>query len=155
MDDYQVILFFYNPNIWPSEEWQRRLDAAQRLAAEYKLPLLVDDSGISDWLAMAEPLAGEPERSRRCQQCYQWRLSRAARRADQEGCALFATSLTVSPYKDTLAINASGQLAAQGVAAEYLATDFQQNDGYRQSIELSRRYGLYRQKYCGCQFAKQ
>ena len=155
MADYEVVLFFYNPNIWPAAEWQQRLEAAQQLAAAYDLPLVVDDSGFDDWLVMAKPLAQEPERGLRCRQCYEWRLRQTAQRADAENCAYFATSLTVSPYKDKIAINQAGETVARTVAAQYLVTDFQQHDGYRQSIELSRQYGLYRQKYCGCQFSRQ
>jgi len=155
LDDYEVMLFFYNPNIWPVEEWLKRLAAAQQLAEVYNLPLLVDNSGVDDWLAIAEPLADEPEKGRRCWQCYEWRLRQTAQRADQEQCLYFATSLTVSPYKDRTAINKAGQRVAEAVAAQYLSTDFQQNNGYQRSIELSKQYGLYRQKYCGCQFSRQ
>lgn len=155
MEDYQVVLFFYNPNIEPTDEWQERLAAAQKLAQIYGLPLIVDDTDFEDWQTIAEPLATDPERGRRCQLCYEWRLRRTAQRADQEGCIYFATSLTVSPYKDREAINRIGLTAAGVTAANYLPTDFQQADGYRQSIELSKQYGLYRQKYCGCRFGRQ
>jgi predicted adenine nucleotide alpha hydrolase (AANH) superfamily ATPase len=155
MEDYQVVLLFYNPNIEPIAEWQERLAAAQKLAQIYGLPLIVDDTDFEDWQTMAEPLATEPERGRRCQLCYEWRLRRTAQLADQESCAYFATSLTVSPYKDREAINKIGLIAAGVTRANYLPTDFQQADGYRQSIKLSKQYGLYRQKYCGCRFSRQ
>ncbi len=155
MDDYEVILFFYNPNIEPAEEWQKRLAAAEKLAEIYGLPLIFDDSGADDWLAIAEPLAVEPERGRRCHICYEWRLRQTAQRAEREGCAYFASSLTVSPYKDKEAVNKAGLSIARTVIPEYLSTDFQKDNGYQQSIKLSKQYGLYRQKYCGCQFARQ
>ncbi len=153
MSDYEVTLFFYNPNIWPQEEWAKRLAAAQKLAQIYNLPFIVDDSGVEEWLIMASPFSEAPERGRRCQLCYEWRLRQTATRADQEGCPYFATSLTVSPYKDREAINQAGQLVARAADANYLPTNFQENDGYRQSIELSKKYGLYRQRYCGCKFS--
>jgi len=153
MSDYEVTLFFYNPNIWPQEEWSKRLAAVEKLAGIYNLPLIIDDSGVEDWLIMASPLSQEPEQGRRCQLCYEWRLRQTATRADQEGYAYFATSLTVSPYKDWKAINYIGQLVAKAVKANYVLTNFQENNGYRHSIELSRQYGLYRQKYCGCKFS--
>jgi predicted adenine nucleotide alpha hydrolase (AANH) superfamily ATPase len=153
MSDYEVTLFFYNPNIWPQEEWSKRLAAVEKLAGIYNLPLIIDDSGVEDWLIMASPLSQEPEQGRRCQLCYEWRLRQTATRADQEGYAYFATSLTVSPYKDREAINQAGQLVAKAVKANYVLTNFQENNGYRHSIELSRQYGLYRQKYCGCKFS--
>lgn len=155
LDNYEVILFFYNPNIEPVEEWQKRLMAAEKLAEIYGLPLIVDDSGAEDWLAVAKPLANEPERGRRCYICYEWRLRQTAQRAEREGCAYFASSLTVSPYKDKEAINKAGLSIARTVIPEYLLTDFQKDNGYQQSIKLSKQYGLYRQKYCGCQFARQ
>ena len=154
MDDYEVILFFYNPNIAPTEEWQVRLEAAKKLAETYGLAFLVDDSGFDDWLTMAKPLAVEPERGRRCQTCYEWRLRQTAQRADQEGCVYFATSLTVSPYKDKESINKIGLVVSDTVVANYLPTDFQKDGGYQQSIILSKQYRLYRQKYCGCQFSR-
>ncbi|HNQ44735.1 MAG TPA: epoxyqueuosine reductase QueH [bacterium] len=153
MSDYEVTLFFYNPNIWPQEEWSKRLAVVEKLAGIYNLPLIIDDSGVEDWLIMASPLSQEPEQGRRCQLCYEWRLRQTATRADQEGYAYFATSLTVSPYKDREAINQAGQLVAKAVKANYVLTNFQENNGYRHSIELSRQYGLYRQKYCGCKFS--
>ena len=153
MSDYEVTLFFYNPNNWPQEEWSKRLAVVEKLAGIYNLPLIIDDSGVEDWLIMASPLSQEPEQGRRCQLCYEWRLRQTATRADQEGYAYFATSLTVSPYKDREAINQAGQLVAKAVKANYVLTNFQENNGYRHSIELSRQYGLYRQKYCGCKFS--
>ncbi|NCU44116.1 epoxyqueuosine reductase QueH [Candidatus Falkowbacteria bacterium] len=155
MDDYEVVLFFYNPNIEPTEEWQVRLESAKKLAEIYGLLLVVDDSGVDDWLALAKPLSTEPERGRRCYACYEWRLRQTAQRAEQEDCAYFATSLTVSPYKDKEAINRIGLDVADTVVVNYLATDFQKAAGYQQSIILSKQYGLYRQKYCGCQFSRQ
>ena len=112
MSDYEVTLFFYNPNIWPQEEWSKRLAAVEKLAGIYNLPLIIDDSWVEYWLIMASPLSQEPEQGRRCQLCYEWRLRQTATRADQEGYAYFATSLTVSPYKDREAINQAGQLVA-------------------------------------------
>lgn len=153
MSDYEVTLFFYNPNIWPQEEWSKRLAAAKKLANIYNLPLIIDDSGIEDWLIMASPFSHEPERGQRCRLCYEWRLRQTAHWADQNSCSYFATSLTVSPYKDQAAINRAGQLVARTVDANYLPTNFQENDGYRHSLELSKQYGLYRQKYCGCKFS--
>ena len=153
MSDYEVTLFFYNPNIWPQEEWSKRLAAAKKLANIYNLPLIIDDSGVGDWLIMASPFSQEPERGQRCRLCYEWRLRQTARWADQNSYPYFATSLTVSPYKDRKAINRAGQLVARTVDANYLPTNFQENDGYRHSLELSKQYGLYRQKYCGCKFS--
>ena len=153
MSDYEVTLFFYNPNIWPQEEWSKRLAAAKKLAGIYNLPLIIDDSGIEDWLIMASPFSQEPERGQRCRLCYEWRLRQTAHWADQNSCSYFATSLTVSPYKDREAINRAGQLVARTVDANYLPTNFQENDGYRHSLELSKQYGVYCQKYCGCKFS--
>lgn len=155
MVDYEIVLFFYNPNIEPIEEWQLRVESAEKLAQAYDLPLIIDDSGAEDWLTMAKPLASEPERGRRCQLCYEWRLRQTAQRADQENCAYFATSLTVSPYKDKAVINKIGSIVSETVIVNYLLTDFQTDSGYQQSIILSKKLGLYRQKYCGCQFSQQ
>ncbi len=155
MDDYQVVLYFYNPNIWPYEEWQRRLAAAEQVAIAYNLPIIVDDSDQTAWLKKAQPLASEPERGRRCRLCYGWRLKKTAERASRDGFDYFATSLTVSPYKDKEAINQIGEIIANQEQVKYLATNFQKDSGYQKSIILSKELGLYRQKYCGCQFAAQ
>jgi len=152
MKTYQVVLYFYNPNIWPREEWQKRLIAARQVADAYGLPIIVEDSDEAVWLDQAQPFADEPERGKRCHLCYSWRLKKTIERAEQDNFDYFATSLTVSPYKDKEAINQIGQTIAQNSQVKYLTTDFQKNDGYRQSIILSKELGLYRQKYCGCQF---
>jgi predicted adenine nucleotide alpha hydrolase (AANH) superfamily ATPase len=155
IDDYEIILFFYNPNIEPVKEWQARLESAEKLAQASGLSLIIDDSGVDDWLTMAKPLASEPECGRRCHFCYEWRLRQTAQRADQIGCDYFATSLTVSPYKDKEAVNKTGLAVSNTATVNYLSTDFQANGGYQQSIKLSKKLDLYRQKYCGCQFSRQ
>ncbi len=155
MDNYDVVLYFYNPNIWPKEEWQKRLAAAQQVANAYGLPIVIDDNDEEVWLKAAQSLANEPEKGKRCQLCYAWRLKKTMERAEQDSFEYFATSLTVSPYKDKEVINQLGQAIAKDSKVKYLPTDFQENNGYRQSIILSKELGLYRQKYCGCQFAAQ
>lgn len=155
MDDYDVVLYFYNPNIWPEEEWQKRLTAAQQVANAYELSIIVDDDDQEAWLKAAQPLAAEPEKGKRCQLCYAWRLKKTAERARADDFDYFATSLTVSPYKDKMAINQLGEIITKQEQTKYLPTDFQENNGYQKSIILSKELGLYRQKYCGCQFAAQ
>ena len=155
MVDYRVVLYFYNPNIWPNEEWQRRLVAAEQVAKAYDLPIIIDDNDQAAWFEKAQSLASEPERGQRCQLCYGWRLKKTAERASRDGFDYFATSLTVSPYKDKEAINQIGEMIARQQQAQYLVTDFQKDNGYQKSIALSKELGLYRQKYCGCQFAAQ
>ena len=151
---YRVTVLFYNPNILPREEYDRR-------AAElYKLPTLAVRPGSDDLIignydadifeAAAAPFADEPEGGRRCRACFELRLAETAKRAREGGFDFFATTLSVSPHKNAAIINEIGSVLAGESGVPLLRADFKKQDGYKRSVELSKQYGLYRQTYCGC-----
>ena len=154
---FQITVFYYNPNIFPREEYEHRLAEEKRFIREFRGKYPIDmmdgdyDPGAFDQLAQG--LESEPEGGARCPVCYRFRLERTARLAAQMGCDWFCTTLSVSPYKNARRINEIGQELAEQYGVPFLSSDFKKRNGYRRSIELSREYGLYRQDYCGCRFS--
>lgn len=144
----RVTLFFSNSNIAPKEEYDRRLDAMRKLAGIVGLELVVDDYDHAAWREAVAGLENEPERGKRCPACFRYSLARSAARAAELGIGHFTTSLTVSPLKDSRTIFAVG-----GAFPGFAAMDFKKRDGYLRSGILAKEYGLYRQKYCGCEFS--
>lgn len=147
------IPFFSNSNLDSSEEFEKRLTALRTAAQHFRMPApLVDPYRHANWLrfvARLEPgYATAPERGRRCQACFQWSLARTAAMAARLRCA-FATSLTVSPHKNSKLL-----LTLGGKYPHFSPWDFKKQDGFLRSIILSKELGLYRQNYCGCEFSK-
>jgi predicted adenine nucleotide alpha hydrolase (AANH) superfamily ATPase len=146
---HAVTLFFSNSNIWPEVEYRRRLADVRRVAGLMEVPLVEDAYDHDAWLACIEGFEQEPERGKRCEACFAFNLSRAGAYARDHGFIAFTTSLTVSPHKDSPTIFRLGE-----AAGDFLARDFKKQDGFKRSLELSRKFGLYRQDYCGCEFSR-
>jgi predicted adenine nucleotide alpha hydrolase (AANH) superfamily ATPase len=146
-------VLFYNPNIQPPQEYGKRLAELRRMLElpEYaRAELVVGEYGAETFKAMAEPFRDEPERGRRCELCFELRLHETARFAADGGYDCFTTTLSVSPHKNAKRLNEIGGKLEQEYGIEYLRADFKKQDGYKRSIDLSKKYGLYRQSYCGC-----
>ena len=153
---FRVTLFYFNPNTYPKEEYEKR-------GAE--LPKLLRASGISDvkiifapyeperFYEAAKGLEAEREGGARCPECFALRLRETAEEAKRLGIERFSTTLTVSPHKNAEVINSIGSRLALAEGLSWLYSDFKKKNGYLRSIELSREYGLYRQCYCGCSFS--
>ena len=152
---FDLTVYYYNPNIAPEEEYRRRLATQRQLVEALGGAVLVEgEYDHAAFLAAVKGLEGEPEGGKRCTACFRLRLEATARRAAEGGFDWFCTTLSVSPHKDAARLNAiAAELAARyGVPA--LPADFKKREGYKRSIELSRRFALYRQDYCGCEFSK-
>ena len=151
---FDTTVFFYNPNILPSEEFEKRLYwlrvLLDRAPFARGVELMVPDRDEPAFWAAARGLEAEPEGGARCTECFELRLSRTARAAKEGGLEFFATTLTVSPHKNAPLINAIGARLGQELGVRWLPSDFKKKDGYRRSIQLSAEYGLYRQAWCGC-----
>lgn len=151
---FNTTVLFYNPNIRPDEEYDKRETELRKLLSQAEYPNSVDmlacayDAEAFD--AVASPFRDEPEGGRRCRECFKLRLGETARRAREGGYGFFATTLSVGPRKDAALINEVGGAFAGVYGVEYLSSDFKKLGGYQRSVELSKRYGLYRQSYCGC-----
>jgi len=152
--DYEVALFFYNPNIWPAEEYAKRLAEARKIAKQFSLQLIEGEYNHDQWLEAVRGRESDPERGERCLICYRFRLERAAVMAKKLGGDYLTTTLTTSPHKNALAINEIGQQAAAQFDVKFISLDLKKQDGFKKSSALSRELGLYRQNYCGCEFSR-
>lgn len=155
-DEYDLTIFYYNPNIYPQEEYQKRLAEQQKYVSLIGLDIVVVDGTYidnADFESHCVGLENEKEGGARCSVCFAYRLDKTAQYAKQNGYDIFATTLTVSPHKNAKVINDIGLKIAQKYNIEYLVADFKKQDGYLKSIRLSQKYSLYRQNYCGCKYS--
>ena len=154
---YHVTLLWYNPNIWPPEENEKRLHYQRKiinaLGLEEDVSIVIPDYDHDRYLQMVSGLESEPEGGLRCTECFRMRLKEAAEAAERLGIGLYCTTLTVSPHKNAEKINTLGEEIGREHGVRFLPSDFKKRNGYKRSIELSREYDLYRQDYCGCEFA--
>ncbi|MBM3331053.1 epoxyqueuosine reductase QueH [candidate division WOR-3 bacterium] len=153
-DDYEVVGFFYNPNVHPEAEYNKRLMGVQRISALWRVLVDVGHYDRGRFIEAVRGLEAEPEGGRRCSACYRLRLEETARRAAENGCTHLATTLTIAPMKKAAVINPIGKEVATRHGLTFVDEDWKKRDGFRQSIELSRDLGLYRQNYCGCGFSR-
>lgn len=152
---FRTTVFYYNPNLDCSEEYEKRKREQIRFLEETGQADFLDfgyDHG--EFLRAAHGLEDEREGGARCKECFFLRLTRTAREAKAGGYDYFATTLTVSPLKNARLINEIGFALQEQYGVNYLPTDFKKRGGYLRSVELSKEYGLYRQNYCGCEFSK-
>ncbi len=155
---FRITLFYYNPNIFPEEEYAKRVKEQKRLISQLKTAYPVTFSeGVYEpekYFAMVKGREEEPERGARCAVCFRMRLLEAAKAAKEIGADYFTTTLSISPLKSAQLLNAIGEEIAIEEGISYLPSDFKKRNGYKRSIELSEKYGLYRQDFCGCVFSK-
>jgi predicted adenine nucleotide alpha hydrolase (AANH) superfamily ATPase len=153
-EEYEVVPYFCNPNIFPPEEYERRMAEAERYAVEHGLRFVRGDYDHDGWLEAVRGLEEEPEGGKRCAACFAYRLNAAARKARDEGAELFATTLTISPHKNAAAVNAAGVEAGRGAGMAFLEADFKKKDGFLKSCRAAKAASMYRQDYCGCEFSE-
>ena len=183
-DHFKITIFYYNPNIHPAAEYERRLEELalflnrrkNKQQADTAVDLVRADYNIGDFFTAVNieefpERAQESERGERCFACYRLRMKKAALYALENGFDYFTTTLSISPHKDSEKINEIGaalerELSEAGLASNaplrqnpaalrYLYADFKKQNGYKRSLEISAEYGLYRQDYCGCIYSKQ
>ena len=151
---FDVSLLFYNPNIRPEAEYDKRLAALKELLAQMPTasPVKLVEPGWrgEEFMDAVKGLENEPEGGARCAVCFQVRLGETARLAAEGGYDFFGTTLTVSPHKDAQLLNDIGFALEREVGVRWLPSDFKKRNGYLRSIQLSKQYGIYRQEYCGC-----
>ena len=160
---FKLTVFYYNPNIDTLDEYMRRaacqkklLDSIQSGGKNFPHPVsyIEENFDSGPFYEISAGLEEEAEGGARCEECFKLRLDKTAETASQNGFHFFCTTLTVSPMKNARAINLAGKEAAAKTGCEWLWSDFKKENGYILSIELSRKFGLYRQQYCGCIFSK-
>ena len=153
---FDITVLYYNPNIYPEEEYAHRLAEQKRLLRELCIPILEVLYDHREFVNYVSGLEAEREGGARCERCFELRLRKTMELAREQGFAYFATTLTVSPHKNAMVINRIGQELEEELSTDtplWLPSDFKKKDGYKKSIELTRKYDLYRQDYCGCEFA--
>lgn len=157
-DYFEITVFYYNPNLYPDREYARRSGEQKRFIDEIKTKYPVSyfdcDFTPNEFYNLVKGLEQEKEGGRRCEKCFELRLSKTAEKAKAEEFDYFATTLTISPLKNASLINQIGYEQSKRYGVKYLASDFKKKNGFKRSTELSRQYGLYRQDYCGCVFSK-
>ncbi|MBQ5359856.1 MAG: epoxyqueuosine reductase QueH [Lachnospiraceae bacterium] len=170
---FDLTVYYYNPNITEDREYQYRLSEEKRLIAEYnrqvdeqdfdgmhsgpgarKIQILEAPYDPENWLQAVRGLEMCPEGGERCGVCFEMRLRKAAKAAAEGKFDYFTTTLTISPMKNTALLNEIGMRLSEEYGVAWLPSDFKKKDGYKRSIELSRKFDLYRQDYCGCGFSK-
>ena len=146
-EGHQVLGIFYNPNIYPPEEYNRRLEVTRKVAEALKFPLEVPPYTPEEWFKETSSLENEPEGGRRCEVCFRLRLKQAYLYMKEYGWDAFTTTLTISPHKSAEVINRLGQEIG---GEKFLVRDFKKKEGFKRAIELAKKWSLYRQNYCGC-----
>ena len=155
---FEITVFFYNPNISPAEEYEKRVEEIRRMIGEmefvHPVKLVEGEYDPQVFFQMAKGMEHIPEGGERCFGCYRLRMEEAARLAKEGNYDYFTTTLSISPLKNAQKINEIGEELAEIYQVSHLPSDFKKKNGYKRSIELSGEYELYRQDYCGCVFSK-
>lgn len=156
-----ITVFYYNPNTYPQEEWQKRKENVEllieKVSKEYgvKIGFLCPEYSPHPFIDIVQKkkLGNEKEGGSRCTECMKIRLSKTAEVASEKGFDAFTTSLTVSPHKNAKLINKIGSEFGDCLKVKFLECDFKKENGFYNSVLLSKKYELYRQNYCGCEFS--
>lgn len=155
---FDITVFYYNPNIYPYDEYLKRKKEQIKLINEIdkvnSVNIIDCDYDNDYYNTLIKGLENEPERGNRCKICYLMRMEKTARTASENNFDFFCTTLSVSPYKNSMWINEFGELLEKKYNVRWLYSDFKKRDGYKTSISLSNKYNLYRQNYCGCIYSK-
>ena len=155
---FKVTVYYYNPNIYPEEEYRKRVVEIERLIrelpAKYPVKLVEGDYNPEDFYTISRGMENLVEGGKRCFACYRLRLEHAAMIAKERGFDYFTTTLSISPLKQSNVINDIGEEVAEKYGVRFLPSDFKKRGGFLRSIQLSKDYDLYRQNYCGCIFSQ-
>lgn len=155
---FKITLLYFNPNISPKDEYDKRVAEQKRLIEElpvrYPVTFIAGRYEPDEFYGAVRGLEKEPEGGARCFVCYELRLREAAKYARDGGFDYFTTTLSISPLKDAAKINQIGEKVGAEYGVAHLPSDFKKKEGYKQSVELSREYNLYRQNFCGCVYSR-
>ena len=155
---FKITVLYYNPNLYPAEEYDRRVFEQRRIVAslpvKYPVSLAEIKGEPKEFYSAVKGLESIKEGGERCFACFRLRLEKTAEYAKKNGFDFFTTTLTISPLKNAQKLNEIGEKAGEKFGVRHLPSDFKKKNGYLRSVELSKVYGLYRQDYCGCIFSK-
>ena len=150
---FDISLFYYNPNIFPEEEYNRRLADIRSLADTAGIKLIEGEYDTVGWDNATRHLSDEPEGGRRCTVCFDFRLEKTAATAKEKGFDIFGTTLSISPHKNSKAINEAGDHYGAKVGVDFYRADFKKKNGFKKATDLSNKFSFYRQNYCGCKYS--
>ena len=155
---FKITVLYYNPNIYPEEEYWKRVEEQKRFIREIpqKYPITFKEGKFEPdrYYSEVKGLEKEPEGGARCEKCFRLRLSEAVKIAIEEHADYVTTTLTISPLKNASLLNQIGEELTKETKVKWLPSDFKKKNGYKRSTELSAEYHLYRQNYCGCVFSR-
>ena len=158
-DYFLVTVLYYNPNIEPFSEYEKRKEEQKRFIKSFpsknQISFLDCDYENEKFKIIAKGLENIPEGGERCHKCYTLRMEKTAALAKENNFDYFCTTLSVSPFKNSRVLNEIGNMLEKKYDIKYLYSDFKKEDGYKKSIEYSKKYNLYRQNYCGCIYYKE
>ena len=152
--DFQITCYFYNPNIHPKKEYLKRLNELKKLLDDFHIKMIVADYEVKRWLQLVRGLEDVPEGGKRCEVCFRMRLEQTARFARENNYDAFTTVMSISPHKNADLLNRIGNELSQEFGVDYIEANFKKKDGFKRSVELSKKYNLYRQNYCGCIYSQ-
>ncbi|MCL4406221.1 MAG: epoxyqueuosine reductase QueH [Patescibacteria group bacterium] len=153
---FEPIVFYFNPNIYPKKEYLKRLESAEKLALLNQTDFIEGKYDFDSWREAVHGLEREPEGGRRCPVCFGLRLRRTAAEARERNISFFATTLSVSPYKNEAIIDRLAEMISKETGVEFLSLGQifpDKKDLWRKTREADREAGFYHQKYCGCEFS--
>lgn len=160
-DYFSITVFYYNPNISASEEYGRRVEEQKRLirlfnqqGTGFPISVVEGDYEPDVFFDRTRGMEDNPEGGERCFVCYRLRLEETAKRAAEGRYDYFTTTLTISPLKNAVKLNETGEELSGQYSVAWLPSDFKKKNGYQRSVQLSGQYDLYRQDYCGCAYSK-
>ena len=151
--NFELTILYYNPNIYPKEEYDKRLEMLKIINKHWPFKLVEMEYDENVYLCQIKGYENEPEGGKRCELCFKNRMEKAAKYAKEKGFDIFTTTLSVSPYKNAELLNEIGNKLEKELGIRYLYSDFKKKDGYKESIRISKEFGIYRQNYCGCRFS--
>ena len=152
-DEFEVLCFWYDPNIQPKEEYDLRLEAFEKVAKLKNTKSVIGEYDVENFFENIKGLEHTPEQGAKCSVCYDMRLERSALEAKKQNCDLFTTTLAISPHKVQQKLKAFGEVAAKRYGVPYLARNFMKHEGFKESVKFTIENDIYRQDYCGCLYS--
>lgn len=151
---YEPVIYFCNPNIYPKQEYDRRLNELNDYAIKQGYVLIIEEKNLTpDWYNFIKGLEQEPEKGLRCEKCFDFRLERTIKKAIELKISLISTTLTVSPHKSSKTIFKVLKQLKEKYNIDYLPLDFKKENGFLITSQIATKENFYRQNYCGCEFS--
>jgi predicted adenine nucleotide alpha hydrolase (AANH) superfamily ATPase len=149
-EGHRVTGYFYNPNIYPEDEYRLRLEAARHTAERLGFELVEGPYEPENWISAVAACKDGPEGGPRCLTCYRLRLEKTSGFMRGAGADAFTSTLTISPHKSAKAIN---RIGAEIGGNSFMARDFKKKDGFKKAVGLAKSWEIHRQHYCGCAYS--